>query len=184
MRTRLQRLKDAKFFTGWVTDFDEQEVKVRLGTDEACEPGDYYLLEIFGPLSDAVLQARVRMAFDNQAYFTIHGTINYRPATENARLRITGITATLTYPDFEVEGRVLDISHNGVGMVVRKALVQKSKAKIRLQTPRGEINAEGEIRYCRAESNGSGNFRVGIRLGDLARLEKARWQRLFESEAA
>jgi hypothetical protein len=184
MRTRLQRVRDAKFFTGWITEFDEHEVKVRLGTIDTFEPGDHYLIEVFGPEVDAILQARVRMAFDNQAYFTVHGAVNYRPATENARLKVTGITGHLLFPDFDVEGKVIDISQNGIGMLVRKALPQKSHMQVRLLTPRGEINAEGEIRYCRAETNGSGTYRVGIQLGSLGRLERARWQRLFETDAA
>jgi hypothetical protein len=184
MRTRLQRIRDAKFFTGWVTEFDEHEVKVRLSTLDTFEPGDHYLLEVFGPEVDAILQARVRMAFDNQAYFTVHGAVNYRPATENARIRVTGISGVLIFSDFEAEGKVVDISQNGIGMLVRKPLPQKSQMRIRLLTPKGEINAEGEVRYCRAETNGSGSYRIGIRLGLLGRLERARWHRLFETDVA
>ena len=184
MRTRLQRIKDAKFFSGWVNDFDEQEVRVRLSSPGECEPGDRFLVEIFGTETVATFQAGVSMAFDNQAYLNVFGPIQYRRATENARLCVTGMFGTISSEGGDIEARVADISRAGVGLILRKAVPRKTVVHIKLCTPAGEVAGDGEIRYCRPDPSGNGSFRAGVRLSELGRLEKARWLRLFDREAA
>lgn len=184
MRTRLQRIKDAKFFSGWVNDFDDQEVRVRLSSPGECEPGDRFLVEIYGTETVATFQAGVTMAFDNQAYLNVFGPIQFRRATENARLCVTGMFGTIIVDGVEIEARVADISRGGVGLILRKSVARKASAQLKLCTPAGEVAGEGEVRYCRPDPSGNGSFRAGIRLSELGRLEKARWLRLFDREAA
>src|SRR5579862_2974024 len=86
MRTRMQRLKDAKFFSGWVSTFDEQEARIRLTLFGECEPGDRFLVEVFGPETVAVFQGAVSMAFDNHVYLNVLVPVQYRRTTENARV--------------------------------------------------------------------------------------------------
>jgi hypothetical protein len=184
MRTRLQRIKDAKFFSGWVNDFDEQEVRVRLSATGECEPGDRFLVEIFGAETIAMFQATITMAFDNQAYLSVFGPVQYRRSTENARLCVTGMFGTITADNVEIEARVADISRAGVGLILRKSVTRKAVVHLKLATPAGEVTGEGEVRYCRPDPSGNGSFRAGILLSELGRLEKARWLRLFDREAA
>ena len=183
-RTRLQRLKDARFFSGWVNDFDDHEVRIRLSSPGQCEPGDRFLVEIYGSDTVATFQAGVTMAFDNQAYLTVFGPVQYRRSTENARLSVSGIFGTVSFEGAEVEARVADISRSGVGLIVRKALTRKATVELKLCTPAGEVTGGGEVRYCRPDPSGNGSFRAGVRLMEMGRLEKARWVRLFEREAA
>ncbi len=184
MRARLQRLKDAKFFTGWISDFDGHEVRVRLGVAGECEPGDLFMFEIYGTELDAIFQARVTMAFDNQSNMSVVGGVSYRPATENARICVSGMFGVVGTPDGDIEVRVTDISVNGLGLVIRKPLKQKMLVKLRLTTAVGEVTGEGEVRYCRLDPAGTGSYRAGLRLSELGRLEKARWLRLFDRDAA
>lgn len=184
MRSRLQRLKDAKFFSGWVNDFTDQEVRIRLTSSAECEPGDRFLVEIFGAETVASFQAVISMAFDNNVYLNVLPPVQYRRSTENARLCVSGVMGTVTHEGNEMEVRVADISRAGVGLIVRKAIPRKVTVQLKMSTPAGEVTGEGEVRYCRPDPSGNGTFRTGIRLGELGRLEKARWLRLFESEAA
>jgi hypothetical protein len=184
MRTRLQRLKDAKFFSGWVASFDEQEARIRLSTGHVCETGDRFLVEIFGPETIATFEAAATMAFDEHAFLSVIQPIRYRRATEHARVCVTGMIGVINCDGNEYEARVADISRAGVGLIVRRPLPRKSGVMLKLVTPAGEISGEGEVRYCRPDPSGDGTFRAGVRLGELSRLEKARWLRLFESDAA
>jgi hypothetical protein len=183
-RARMQRLKDARFFSGWVKSFDEGEVRIRLSSPGDSDPGDRFLIELYGEETVAMFQAGITMSFDNQAYLTILGPVQYRRTTENARLAISGVFGTVVAEGEEIEARVADISRTGIGLVVRKSLNRKSTVQFKLSTPAGEVTGDGEVRYCRPDTSGNGSFRAGIKLTELGRLEKARWMRLFEKPAA
>jgi hypothetical protein len=184
VRVRLQRLKDARFFSGWVSDFDERDLRIRLSSSGQSEVGDRFLVEIFGAETVAICQASVTMAFDTQANLTVLGPVQYRHSTESSRLAVTSMFGTVTTQDDEIEARIADISRTGVGLILRKSLTRKTSVKLKLCTPAGEILADGEVRYSRPDTSGNGSFRAGIRLMEMGRLEKARWIRLFEREAA
>ena len=177
-------MKDAKFFSGWVNHFDGREVRIRLSQPGGCDPGDQFLVEIFGSDLDVIFQAAVSMAFDNQIYLNVFGQITMRHASEKARLSVNGIFGVITTEEGDVEVRAVDISVGGIGLLCKKPLKKKAVVKLKLCTPAGEIVGEGEVRYCRVDPSGNGSYRAGIMLSELGRLEKARWQRLYEREAA
>jgi len=184
MRTRLQRLSDAKFFSGWVTDLDETEVRVRLNVAGECEPGDQFLVEIFGNEVNASFKAGLSVSFDNQAYLTILSPIQHRAATESARLSVSDMFGNVVNEDSEVDVRVVDISRHGMGMIVRIPLTKGSQLKYKVISPVGELHGQGQVRYCRLDPSGNGLYRVGVRILELSRVDQAKWTRLIERDAA
>jgi hypothetical protein len=183
MRTRLQRLSDAKFFSGWVTDLDDTELRVRLNVSGECEPGDQFLVEIFGNEVNASFKAGLSVSFDNQAYLTILSPIQHRAATESARLSVSDMFGNVTTDETEVDVRVVDISRQGMGIIVRIPLTKGSQIRYKVISPVGELHGQAQVRYCRLDPTGNGLYRVGLRILDLTRVEQAKWHRLVERDA-
>ena len=184
MRTRLQRLSDAKFFSGWVTDLDDTELRVRLNVSGECEPGDQFLVEIFGNDVNCSFKAGLSVSFDNQAYLTILSPVQYRQATESARLSVSDMFGNVVTEESEIDVRVVDISRHGMGMIVRIPLPKGSQFSYKVISPVGELHGQAQVRYCRLDPSGNGLYRIGARIMDLTRVEQAKWNRLIERDAA
>lgn len=183
MRTRLQRLRDGEVFNGWVMDFNESEAVVRLNAaEDSSEVQDTYLVEIFGKKCDAIFQASVRMGFDNQAYLTVRDGVSYRPASENARLEVDGVSCHLWLNGCEMNGKVIDVSDAGAGVVLNSALAPRAEVVVVFVSESGSLRAEGDVRYCRPDLEG--RYRVGLALKPKVRGGKAPWRQWLAGQAA
>jgi hypothetical protein len=183
-RTRLQRLNDAKFFSGWVTDFDEVEVRIRLNVSGECEPGDRFLVEIYGTKAVASFQAEIEIAFDNQVHLAITPPVKYRSTTETARMSVSDMYGVIEYDGSEMDARVADISREGMGLVVKSLIPKDAEVTYRIASPVGEVRGLGQVRYCRMDPSGNGLYRLGLRILQLSRIEQAKWLRLVDRDAA
>lgn len=183
VRTRLQRLSDAKFFSGWAHELNEEILRMRLSTSVQIEIGDLFMAEVHGPTNIALFRASIAIFSGTEATFNVFAPFKFMPSTENVRLSVEGMRGTAIYDGMRVPFEVLDVSPTGTGLLSRQSLPRSSIVDLELDTAFGVVGASGEVRYCRPDTEVIGSFRIGIRLKELGRLERARWNRLF-TEAA
>lgn len=179
-RCRLQRLKDAKFFAGWVRDLTATELHLRLSTRTSLMDGDTFSVEVHGTDRSAVFNAWLTSQNEDEVVFEIHEQIRYMPSRERARLRVEGVTGTFRHDGVETPFTVNDISLEGCGIVVPHPISRGVKLELQVETPQGPIACPGEVRYSKPDPDIPGAFRLGIQLEGLGRLEAARWARMFE----
>lgn len=183
-RCRLQRLKDAKFFAGWVRDLTKEELHLRLSTRTGLMMGDRFAVEVHGTDRSAIFTAALCSQDSEELVFRIHEQVRYLPSRERARLAVEGITGKFKYQGVDTPFSVSDVSLQGCGLVVPFQVPRGAKLTLDIDTPQGLINCSGEVRYCKQDADIPGAYRIGMLLDIMARLESARWTKLFEFYSA
>jgi hypothetical protein len=97
---------------------------------------------------------------------------------------VSGIDVLLEDDYAPVEGKIVDLSSKGLGVAIHIPMQKGTAVRVKISCASGEILGEGEIRYCRQVSEVPPEFRVGIKLQPLDRLNQARWNRLMEGKQA
>lgn len=205
-RARFQRLRDAAIFNGWVESFDGKHISVNAATDRAVLAGDVAQFELVGFGAKAIFQAQLTdvavssvnadcdvqtlagMSFlhikSATLYFDVVGTVRVIPSDEPARLKSAGVSMRLLLPGGTIsQAKIIDLSLEGVGIVSEVTLEPKSSVRFVIESHLGPVCGIGEVRYCRPDPMTTGYLRIGIRMGDLGRLDGQRWQRVI-AEAA
>ena len=183
-RCRLQRLKDAKFFAGWVKDLTKTGLLVRLSTQTALVDGDIFSVEVHGTDRSAIFRAKLASQKDDEVCFAVSERMVIMPTSERARLAVEGITGYYTFESETVAFRVSDISFEGCGLIVAAPVKRGIQVNLFIDSPHGLIGCSGEVRYCKPAIELPGSHRVGVKLKTLGRLEAARWTKMFEFYSA
>lgn len=183
-RARLQRLADAKLFNGWLQNVNGLEISIECGEARDCRIGDEFFIQAFGPTECAAFNGKLHLRSDSNLLLKIQPPIRYVAATEDARIRVDGISVMLKVDDEPFEASVSDASRKGMGLVSPIQVDKGAQVELEVTTPRGSVLATGQVRYCRPDNVESGKFRVGIKLDELNRLDRARWHRILSEIAA
>ena len=183
-RARLQRISDARFFSGWVDSVSASEVIVRITGGVVLDISDEFMVEVHGLLNLMGFRGRVESFEDSTTTLRIITPMQLTPVTEDARVTITNLIGHVTIAGEVHEFEVVDISVQGIGILVGAPLNRKSVAEISIDTETGPIRAQGIIRYCREDAENIGAYRAGIEFGEMGRVEKARLKSPFLQSAA
>ncbi len=179
-RARFQRLGDAKLFNGWVHDIKNESLLIRCEEECTLAPGDRLLFEVAGLNESLIFEARFRDNASGLHAFDISTVRRHFKAQETIRLAVSNMEITIFADSEQVQAIVKDISPNGLGVVLDKAIQKGEIVQIALSTSHGSIESKAEVRYCRSVG---GQFRIGLQFTDMARIDKGRWIRLFEGAA-
>ena len=180
-RTRMQRLRDAKFFHGWMKDLTNVTARASLKGNPTMELGDTFLVEVNGKEKIAVFKAQVSGISGEDVVLTVLGEMNYKGAIESARIVVEGVSGVIAYDGITVEIDVVDVSSHGMGVVASQTMRKGERVQISIISPSGQINCTGEVRYSKPDGELFGKFRIGIALDEFDRLASARWKRLHDS---
>lgn len=183
-RVRLQRLSDAKFFSGWVKEFTRTDLVVRMGSLAPMAGGDVFMVQVHGPTFTALFKAVLRSAAEKDLCFTIPEPVRFLKASEQVRVSVVGVSALVTASNRAFESMVVDLSTTGAGLLATRELKKGEIVRVMFTTPVGEIECGAEVRYCKPDSIDDGSFRVGLQLEQMGRIERARWNRLVDQDAA
>ena len=183
-RCRLQRIKDAKFFAGWVKDFTQSELSVKLSTKTMLAIGDAFSIEVHGTDRSAIFNARITSQENDDVVLGIHEQVRFMPARERARLCVEGISGVFNHNGVDTPFSVSDVSLAGCGLVAPYAVQRGTKLYLEVDTAQGPIKCSGEVRYCKPDIEIPGAYRLGMSLDTMSRLEMARWAKLFEFYSA
>lgn len=183
-RCRLQRLKDAKFFAGWVKDFSQDELHIKLSTKTALMLGDTFSVEVHGTDRSAIFNAMLKGQESDDLSLSISEQVRFMPSRERARLCVEGISGVFKHNGVDTPFSVSDVSLAGCGLVAPYAIQRGTKLDLDIDTPQGHVRCVGEVRYCKPDPEIPGAYRFGMLLDTMGRLEMARWSKLFEFYSA
>lgn len=183
-RARLQRMGDAKFFSGWVKEISDTELWLRTSGELPVTVGEKYVVQLFGTGFSAIIKLKLSVTMGNLLGFAITATPMEISSDESARVAVSGMLGTLmadgTAP---CEVTVLDMSVQGVGLLSPISVDRGAQVILDLVGRGGSISAEGEVRYCRPDPQTEGYFKVGVKIRSLQRIDQARWNQML-TEAA
>jgi hypothetical protein len=183
-RARLQRLKDAKFFGAWIKDLTAYELRIKLPPHTEISPGDSFHVEMYSAQVSAVCKATFTSRREDEWILNVNDAIKPLPPKENLRLHMGGLPGKIQFDGVEYDMTVQDISSEGMGLVTDCFAPRGATVCIEVETEQGPIVCTGEVRYCRQEATNTNQFRLGLLLNPMGRLERARWARIFEEYAA
>lgn len=204
-RARFQRLRDAKFFHGWITGFFGNSVEVSTSTDAPVKIGDEFRFEGYGHhisvvfngrleevgeldiMSDGIVtaiagsNARVLEAKRIALKLTVVSPVRFAASNESVRLKTEDRYTKVKVGIHELEAFTVDVSPNGVGIVLRHPLNPDDCVTASVETPVGVVTGMASVRYCRPDIDRDGFYRVGLMFIDLGRVERPRWERFLKN---
>lgn len=183
-RVRFQRLSDAKFFAGWVRDFSTADVLVRVKGELPVRVGDMFMFQVHGNGASAIFRGTLSVVNSENLSFSIPEPIKFLAANEEMRVTLEGITGSVTTKDTVLDAVVMDVSSKGIGLLVPESLPRGSDIQIKLDTAQGSVDCSGEVRYSKPDPMVPSQYRIGVQLYPLSRIDQARWNRLLRPEAA
>lgn len=203
-RCRFQRLRDAKFFTGWIEGFFGNSLEVSCNTDWPVQIGDEFRFEGYGHHISVVFNARLdsvgtldvgsngvvtaiegtsaRILEAKRVSFklTVSSQVRYAVSQESVRMKVNDLYTKVSKGPFSMEAVTVDVSMTGIGIVSKLELVPNEAVEVSVETPFGRVAAMGCVRYCRPDADRKGMFRSGIMFTDLGRVERPRWERFLK----
>lgn len=183
-RAWLQRISDSKLFAGWMKELNRADAVVDIPSGNELRAGQEFMVQAFGPSACATFRTRLRLMSGTRGSFAIEGEVRFLKSTEEPRMKVSGVTATIEDDYAPFEAQVVDISSSGMGMVSSIPLEKGETVKLTISTLAGPVGALAEVRYNRQVSENPIAFRIGLKLQPLARLNQARWNRLLDGSAA
>jgi hypothetical protein len=183
-RARFQRLSDAKLFSGWVRTFDNDSIIVVSNNDTQCKPGDEFVFQVYGPGKVFLFRGLLEAQYGRELSLKVSSTVQQTAAKEEMRLLTDGVSGTLIGEGQEVEVMVLDISAGGAGVVTAFYLSKDTPVELHLASPAGPIAVKGEVKNCREAEGMRSQYRVGISITPVTRIDSARWNQMLELDAA
>jgi hypothetical protein len=193
-RARLQRLSDARFFSGWLFSGNAERLEMVVQGASAIAHGDAFFCHLSGGDQDAYFTAAVEATgaatpsaeLGGEARLCrlkVLGKIEYRGSVEEVRRLAQGVSIRLLTPSGRLETAVADVSPSGVGVLVAQELPKGAEVDLELDLPTGSFRCSGKVIYCRKLKGLTGFYRVGFSLGQLDRLNRNHWNRLFSQVA-
>ena len=181
-RARLQRLSDMKFFTGWVEAMNHMEVRIRVKASKATiARGDRFSVEIAGKEQLAVFIGEVGDISGSVIDLALPRGMTLTPKKENARVSMFGVRGRILFEGSEYAVTLIDVSENGLGVLSTHNLERGIVVEFEVFTPIGSVKGSGEVRYCRSDAESPNQFRAGLLVSQLDRIERARWNQLLNT---
>ncbi len=182
-RARLQRLKDAKFFAGWVRELSTDVAHITLSKDSELLAGEVFTVQVHGPDGCASFQACLKAKQDSNLVLSVSNRVRILPTVERSRTLVETMTGTLSFETTQTQVVVTDISVDGLGVTISHALERGTAAEMEVVSQGWRVKFTAKVRYCKQDS-ATGSYRVGLQITHLARLEAARWTRLVATGQA
>ena len=181
-RARLQRIGDMKFFTGWVEAINHSHVRIRLKPAKVpVARGDKFSVEVAGKEQTAVFVGEVTDVLGCIIGLALPRGTTLLPKKENARVSMFGVQGRILFEGAEYPVTLVDISDNGLGVLASTNLERGTIVEFEVFAPLGSVCGSGEVRYSRVDPDSAHQFRAGIQVSVLDRIERARWNQLLYS---
>ena len=201
-RCRLQRLRDAKVFNGWIEDFHGTSAKLSLCKSAALSAGDEFRVEGFGHYMSVVFNAVLDASEANSlsglrcmiaetdganarlietrrhsVKLSVRGDVRFSTSPESVRIATCDLPVSVTWDWHLIEGVVVDVGLTGVGVVAKDPIESRLAVKAQITIPSGQIVALASTRYCRPDTERAGFYRFGLMFTEVGRIDRPRWER-------
>jgi len=197
-RASFQRLRDAKILHGWVDGLDGNFVTLKANSAVVLAPGDRFAFRSSCLSGDVAFEATLRQCGSDDGVtllalaskgrtmldleeqtlvFEVDGRITSLPVSGDPRYLCLDGTACLG--DDGVEASLRDISPGGLGVLSPSPIRRGESVRISVFTTAGRVVGDAEVRYCRKVGESPEAYRIGLKLGELDRVNRARWNSLL-----
>jgi hypothetical protein len=161
-RVRLQRLSDAKFFSGWVIELTAETVLIKINGEPELKVGDRFAAEIHG--ATHVARGTIELTDPNASAtrFQITAAMQYATVTEQARFLVDGVTCLIFVDGREIAAEVIDYSAKGLGFRSLRPLYPGTDVEMVVTSGTLSASVDGQIRHCRLDPDAPGRYRGGV----------------------
>lgn len=180
-RVRVQRLRDAKFFSGWLEQLDHHHAAVSLNGTARIDAGEAVFVEIYGPGQRITFPAVVGPSNGRSLVVFPTKPAVIVPASEGIRVRNDKIRVSLALGSSLLVGQSIDISPGGLAARFPEPVKKDSRVDLTLSAPEFRIRSEARVAYCRPLEDEAA-FRCGLAFLHMPRIDRALWLRQFEAE--
>lgn len=185
-RVRVQRVSDARLFSGWVDTAAGHLVHLALSQTDDLKVGDPIFCEAHTFSARVNFRAAVEriqpMGDTSRFVIRLSSGITVAAGAENPRFRVPSTALRVDLESGPMEGRILDISVTGIGANLDRGLDRGSKVRGEITTIYGPVEAEFEVRYCRPLSD-SDEHRAGLQIVSMDRDSASTWVRYVRAVA-
>jgi len=203
-RTRFQRLRDAKIFSGWIESYFGSRLELSTNTNHAVQIGDEFRIEGYGHKVSMVVSARLveiaqldllaegmvtavagtnsRIVEAKRVLLRLEVTspVRFSGSTENVRIKTKSIPVLLEQGK-EFQGFCLDVGAQGFSFTTTEPVAVNEEIRAQLQTNQGVIRCSGNVRYCRLDRDREGMNRCGVHLNPFDRTTGPKWEAFIDS---
>ena len=180
----MQRLSDAKFFSGWIGGFVGSHLSMKLPPSHGLGVGDRVFVTICSPQCSATFQAVAVAKSPTETTLQLETMPKYGEVTEDVRYACEATGGGLTLGSRRYEFEVGDISDKGLGGHVCTEIARGTTVGFEIDGLYGKVGGMAEVRYCRASPHKEGQFRIGLLIVEVGRIDQARWGRMLGTQAA
>ena len=178
-RVRLIRVRDGKIFSGTLKEMSSTQLKLSMKSVGSCVSGDEFTVEVHGPVTRLVFSAILENSEGAEAVMVVGPEIQFLSTSEPVRLAVEGLSVLATWGDDQMVGAILDISREGVCMMLREEIMCGSMVSLEIKDKRDSYKLQGCVRYCIEQNEGNGRYRLGIQLVHEERADSTKWMSLF-----
>ncbi len=180
-RCRLQRLRDLKFFAGWIKSANLNELVVEIRGEAPLLPSDQFHLEAALDASKISLPCTLSRKELSTCWLEVTGIPTLTSPGQEPRYRANEVSVTVKLGHNFIEADAIDISQSGIGIRSETAIPSLTQVKITAQGRCATVTGIGLVRYCRPDPEDRSYFRIGIQIEFENKLTRALWQRLVLS---
>lgn len=198
-RARVQRLSDAKLFSGWARQVNRVVFSLQIVSPQQLRVGDKLHVSLFGDRVEARLPAKVvevgpgdpDVAFSAdrnhrgpilifEAMCEIAGEITLAECAAPPRFLVDGALVSVSGEDVTCEDcRVLDVSPLGFSFLGALHRRKGDDLAVRIFAHGQLIQGEVEVRNCLPNLVRDGEYRLGVRLKEMNRVDALRWREFY-----
>lgn len=182
-RIRLQRLSDARISTGWVAGLNKNIIVVRLNGSQFLRSGDMVYCEVEGEGDLLVFQSRFMNFSQNGLIFEITEAVRAKESSIEARTFVKEVLIDVNTEALKFREKVCDLSRHGMAFECPQPLAPGTEFPFTLVYDGMDITAKAIVRNCRKLPMTLDRYRIGAQIGDLSRLDGAKWFRAMNSAA-
>jgi len=200
VRARLQRHKDYRFFHGWVTDFNQQWLVLRMSEHRVLAPGDTFTVEVHGRQRVAKFEAEFRDvdgvdyykyggfhrmstasksivdAFEQDYEFVLSSVVHFGSTTEEYQIAVDNVAAILHLRTGDVDALVIDASESKTSIETDQEFEMGSKFELTIMATIGSIKLSGSVMAVMPSRSNDKLNRVSVAIQPMSRIDGARWR--------
>ncbi len=177
-RLRMQRLKDARLFSGWVDTAVGGMVHVSLGSDEPIEEGDNFFCEGLTFTHRLSFKAFVERSLGNGkgARYMLRLTAPPVMTTsqEHPRYRVPPLAVTLTAGEEVCQGFLEDVCIAGLGVMSPIRFDKGMLVNVDIPEPVGPMRLTAQVRYFRNLGENE-DVQLGLQIFGMERESAQKW---------
>lgn len=174
-RARMQRLRDAKFFSGWVVKASSDLLEIQVANSSVLSAGDRFSVEVNGKVKAMAFECELKSQKDTLITLIVCSGPRPIPSSEPPRIKKSGVSARVSHGQKVHETSVLDVSESGVGFSSLEEIPKGTEVSMLVVSGNLQLLIAGVTTYDRADTSQPGRHRIGVQIKGLDRQTENQW---------